>query len=86
MTEPLDRRRACAALRAAGVNDRLYSIEGVHEPTAPLPDFHFLRLRAGMWETGLFERGEYAVTARFPASEEAAACGHLLRHLLPGEE
>ncbi|MDT0447577.1 hypothetical protein [Streptomyces hesseae] len=85
MTEPLDRRRMCAALRAAGVNDRLYSVEGVHEPAAPLPDFHFLRLRSGMWETGLFERGEYAVTARFPASEETAACHELLRQLLPGE-
>ncbi|WP_058043438.1 hypothetical protein [Streptomyces roseifaciens] len=83
MTEPADRRTALAALRAAGVPGRLYRIEGVHEPEAPLPDFHFLRLREGSWETGLFERGEYVVTARFPAAEEAAACRQLLLQLIP---
>ncbi|MEU1820562.1 hypothetical protein ABZ543_36095 [Streptomyces roseifaciens] len=48
-----------------------------------MPDFHFLRLRDGGWETGLFERGEYVVTARFPEAEEAAACRQLLLQLLP---
>ncbi|WP_374206271.1 hypothetical protein [Streptomyces roseoverticillatus] len=83
VTEPADRQAAHEILRAAGVHDRLYCIEGVHEPAVPLPDFHFLRLRDGMWETGLYERGQYAVTARFPRHEEAAACRHLLSGLIP---
>lgn len=85
VTDPADRQAAHETLRAAGVPGRLYCIEGVHEPAALLPDFHFLRLRDGMWETGLHERGQYAVTARFPVHEEAAACRHLLSGLLPDE-
>ncbi|WP_424893381.1 hypothetical protein [Streptomyces sp. XH2] len=84
MTEAAsDRQAAHETLRAAGVPARLYRIEGVHEPATPLPDFHFLRLRDGMWETGLCERGQYAVTARFPGHQEAAACRHLLDELMP---
>ncbi|MEU8549284.1 hypothetical protein [Streptomyces roseoverticillatus] len=84
VTEPAsDRQAAHEALRAAGIPGRLYCIEGVHEPAALLPDFHFLRLRDGMWETGLHERGQYVVTARFPRYEEAAACRQLLSGLIP---
>lgn len=63
------------ALREAGVAADCYRIEGVHEP-APTPVDHlFLRRRAGMWETGVYERGTYEVLAR--TDSETEACQHL---------
>ncbi|WP_299535992.1 hypothetical protein [uncultured Streptomyces sp.] len=73
----MDRRALRATLRAAGVADGYYRIEGVHEPAPTPPDFLFLRAAPdGTWETGAYERGAYEVVARHP--DEAAACAHLL--------
>ncbi|MEV0322907.1 hypothetical protein ACIBKX_15260 [Streptomyces sp. NPDC050658] len=71
-----------AALRAAGVADGYYWIEGVHEPVPTPPDFVYLRRTAGggAWETGTYERGTYAPLARY--TDEAAACAALLRLLV----
>lgn len=78
----MDRRELRDALRAAGVADGYYRIEGVHEPAPTPTDFLFLRqVPGGGWETGAYERGGYEVIARHP--NEATACAHLLRLLLP---
>ncbi|TXS49574.1 hypothetical protein [Streptomyces sp. OR43] len=78
----MDRRELRDALRAAGVADGYYRIEGVHEPVPTPTDFLFLRQASdGGWETGAYERGAYEVIARHPG--EAQACAHLLRLLLP---
>lgn len=76
----MDRAGLRLALRAAGLADDYYWIEGVHEP-APTPvDFLFLRRGAASgWETGLYERGRFEVLARFDTEE--AACAHLARLL-----
>ncbi|MFH8348884.1 hypothetical protein [Streptomyces sp. NPDC018045] len=77
---PSDRRAVRAALRAAGVADGHYRIEGVHEPAPTPPDFLFLRQAPdGAWETGTYERGAAQVIGRHPT--EAAACAHLFRLL-----
>lgn len=76
----MDRRELRDALRAAGVADGYYRVEGVHEPSPTPTDFLFLRQAAGSgWETGAYERGGYEVIARH--ADEAAACAHLF-HLL----
>ncbi|MFI8992509.1 hypothetical protein [Streptomyces sp. NPDC053542] len=73
----MDRQRLRSALRAAGVADGHYRIEGVHEPAPTPPDFLYLRRTPdGAWETGAYERGRYEVIARH--EDEAAACAHLL--------
>ncbi|GAA0464539.1 MULTISPECIES: hypothetical protein [Streptomyces] len=73
----MDRQELRSALRAAGVADGHYRIEGVHEPAPTPPDFLFLRRTPdGAWETGAYERGAYEVITRHP--DEAAACAHLL--------
>ncbi|MFE9858592.1 hypothetical protein [Streptomyces sp. NPDC005780] len=78
----MDRRELRDALRAAGVADGYYRIEGVHEPAPTPADFLFLRQASdGGWETGAYERGVYEVIARHPG--EAQACADLLRLLLP---
>ncbi|MEU9201590.1 hypothetical protein [Streptomyces sp. NPDC048332] len=78
----MDRRELRDALRAAGVADGYYRIEGVHEPVPTPTDFLFVRQSSdGGWETGAYERGAYEVIARHPA--EAQACAHLFRLLLP---
>lgn len=78
----MDRRELREALRAAGVVDGYYRIEGVHEPAPTPTDFLFLRQGpGGGWETGAYERGSYEVIARHPS--EAQACAHLFRLLLP---
>ncbi|MFH8410101.1 hypothetical protein ACH4FX_35780 [Streptomyces sp. NPDC018019] len=80
MDTPTDRRALRTALRAAGVADGHYRIDGVHEPAPTPPDFLFLRPAPdGTWETGAYERGTHHVIARHPT--EAAACAHLLRLL-----
>ncbi|WP_030675245.1 hypothetical protein [Streptomyces rimosus] len=80
MDAPTNRRALRAALRAAGVADGHYRIEGVHEPAPTPPDFLFLRQAPdGAWETGAYERGSHQVVARH--TTEAAACTHLLRLL-----
>lgn len=76
----MDRHRLRAALRASGVPDGYYVIEGVHEPAPTPPDFLYLRQTPdGVWETGAYERGTHHPVARHTA--EAAACAHLLRML-----
>ncbi|MFI1016629.1 hypothetical protein [Streptomyces sp. NPDC020965] len=76
----MDRHEVRAALRAAGVADGHYRVEGVHEPVPTPPDFLFLRRSSdGAWETGAYERGAYEVIARH--TDEAGACAHLLRLL-----
>lgn len=73
----MDRPHLRDALRAAGVPEGYYRIEGVHEPAPPPTDFLFLRKAPdGVWETGAFERGVYEVIARHP--DEGSACAHLL--------
>ncbi|WP_238783607.1 hypothetical protein [Streptomyces monomycini] len=80
MDAPQDRRAVRTALRAAGVADGHYRIEGVHEPAPTPPDFLFLRQAPdGAWETGAYERGAPHVISRHPT--EAAACAHLFRLL-----
>ncbi|MEU5899621.1 hypothetical protein [Streptomyces venezuelae] len=90
----MDAREAAAALRAAGVADGYYWIDGVHEPSPTPPDFVYLRRdgggagEAGEWEVGTYERGTHQPLARY--GDEAAACAHLLRQLIrarpePGE-
>ncbi len=81
----MNRHELRSALRAAGVADGYYRIEGIHEP-APVPtDFLFLRKapdgarETGAWETGVYERGAHQVIARHPSEPEA--CAHLLRLL-----
>lgn len=77
---PSDRHAVRTALRAAGVADGHYRIEGVHEPVPTPPDFLFLRQAPdGAWETGAYERGAHHVIGRHP--DEAAACAHLFRLL-----
>ncbi|MGW8884477.1 hypothetical protein [Streptomyces sp. NPDC055749] len=77
----MDRLHLRAALRAAGVPDGYYRIEGVHEPVPTPTDFLFLRRSPdAVWETGAFERGTYEVVARHP--DEETACAHLLRLLI----
>ncbi|WP_407548599.1 hypothetical protein QOM21_05535 [Streptomyces sp. Pv4-95] len=72
----MDRHDLRAALRAAGVADGYYRIEGVHEPGPTPPDFLFLRSTGdGAWETGAYERGVYQTISRHPSEE--AACAHL---------
>ncbi|MFJ2441406.1 MULTISPECIES: hypothetical protein [unclassified Streptomyces] len=76
----MDRRTLRTALRAAGVPDGCYRVEGVHEPVPTPPDFLFLRQGPdGVWETGVYERGVYETVTRHP--DEQAACAHLLRLL-----
>ncbi|MEU9091077.1 hypothetical protein [Streptomyces sp. NPDC048428] len=78
----MDRRELRAALSAAGVADGYYRIEGVHEPAPTPTDFLFLRQASdGEWETGAYERGRYEAIARHP--DEAGACAHLFRLLVP---
>ncbi|WP_328908316.1 hypothetical protein OG230_01610 [Streptomyces sp. NBC_00234] len=73
----MDRLQLRAALRAAGVPDDYYRIEGVHEPVPTPTDFLYLRKSAdAVWETGAYERGTYEVVARHP--DEGTACAHLL--------
>lgn len=73
----MDREALHRALREAGVAEGYYRIEGLHEP-APAPvDYLFLRHRAGVWETGVYERGTHEVLAR--TGSEAEACQHLYR-------
>ncbi|MFC9950784.1 hypothetical protein [Streptomyces prasinus] len=78
----MDRGTLHAVLRALGVRDGHYYIEGVHEPS-PLPtDFLYLRRsRAApdMWETGAYERGAWETVTRH--AREESACTHLLRLL-----
>ncbi|MEV5599357.1 hypothetical protein [Streptomyces sp. NPDC052496] len=77
---PPDRHATRAALRAAGVADSHYRIEGVHEPVPTPPDFLFLRqAQDGSWETGTYERGATHGITRHPT--ETAACAHLFRLL-----
>lgn len=77
---PPDRHAVRTALRAAGVADGHYRIEGVHEPVPTPPDFLFLRQAPdGAWETGAYERGAHHVISRHPT--EAAACAQLFRLL-----
>ncbi|MEU4203392.1 hypothetical protein AB0B79_08870 [Streptomyces sp. NPDC039022] len=77
---PPDRQAVRTALRAAGVADGHYRIEGVHEPVPTPPDFLFLRQAPdGAWETGAYERGAHHVIRRHPT--EAAACAELFRLL-----
>ncbi|EPH39572.1 hypothetical protein ABT390_05490 [Streptomyces aurantiacus] len=69
-----------AALRAAGVPDGYYWIEGVHEPAPTPPDFAYLRKdRDGAWETGTYERGQHHALGR--DTDEAEGCARLLRLL-----
>ncbi|QCX81684.1 hypothetical protein C9F11_40520 [Streptomyces sp. YIM 121038] len=69
-----------SALRAAGVADGYYWIEGVHEPAPTPPDFAYLRGDGqGAWELGTYERGEWHPLARGLA--EAEACRRMLRLL-----
>ncbi|WP_306333178.1 hypothetical protein [Streptomyces sp. KL118A] len=75
-----------AALRAAGVADGYYWIDGVHEPAPTPPDFVYLRRvdgaeggEGGEWEVGTYERGVHQPLARY--ADESAACAHLLRQL-----
>ncbi|MEV0844473.1 hypothetical protein AB0J21_01065 [Streptomyces sp. NPDC049954] len=82
----MDRTALVSALRAAGLPDTVYWVEGVHEPAPPPPDFLYLRTApadgaGGAWETGACERGSWQRVARHDS--EAAACAHL-RHLLLG--
>ncbi|MEV0597738.1 hypothetical protein AB0I82_00330 [Streptomyces sp. NPDC050315] len=73
----MDRQQLRSALRAAGVADGHYRIEGVYEPAPTPPDFLYLcRTPDGAWETGAYERGCYEVIARHP--DETTACTHLL--------
>ncbi|MFE7134474.1 hypothetical protein ACFVIM_26805 [Streptomyces sp. NPDC057638] len=77
----MDRRQAREALRAAGVAEGYYRIEGVHDPTPTPPDFLFLRRSGdGGWEVGAYERGAHQVIARY--GNESTACAHLLKLLL----
>jgi hypothetical protein len=76
----MDRRSVVGALRAAGVADQLYVIEGVHEQAPVPPDFYFLRPSGANWEVGVYERGQYEVTDRF--ADEDDACARLYRHLV----
>ncbi|WDN55020.1 hypothetical protein [Streptomyces clavuligerus] len=80
---PTDRRALRETLRAAGVADTYYRIEGVHEPAPTPPDFLYLRSdpdgSAGIWETGVYERGVHQAIARH--AHESDACAHLLRLL-----
>ncbi|MFD4247444.1 hypothetical protein ACFWP3_38550 [Streptomyces sp. NPDC058525] len=73
----MDRAELARALRAAGVPDGHYRIEGVHEPAPTPPDFAYLRSRPGGdgWETGVYERGAYEPVATH--ATEAEACAHL---------
>ncbi|WP_055563568.1 hypothetical protein [Streptomyces atriruber] len=79
----MDVRAAAAALRAAGVADGYYWIDGVHEPAPTPPDFVYLRRVDGVegeeWEVGTYERGVHQPLARY--ADESAACAHLLRQL-----
>ncbi|MGW9494166.1 hypothetical protein ACWG5P_07185 [Streptomyces prasinus] len=78
----MDRGTLHTVLRALGVRDGHYYIEGVHEPF-PLPtDFLYLRrsrTAPGMWETGAYERGTWETVTRH--AREEPACTHLLRLL-----
>lgn len=81
----MDVREAEAALRAAGVADGYYWIDGVHEPSPTPPDFVYLRRvgggewEGGEWEVGTYERGAHQPLARY--GDEAVACADLLRRL-----
>lgn len=86
----MDRTALVSALRAAGLPETVYWVEGVHEPAPLPPDFLYLRAArpadgvggaGGAWETGAYERGSWQPVARHDS--EAAACAHL-RHLLLG--
>lgn len=81
---PADRAALHTALRAAGVPDGYYYVEGEHEPT-PLPvDFCYLRRSPespAQWETGIYERGAW--TPDPPHPTEPAACLRLFRLLVP---
>ncbi|MEW2389915.1 hypothetical protein AB0933_16360 [Streptomyces venezuelae] len=77
----MDVHEAAVALRAAGVADGYYWIDGVHEPSPMPPDFVYLRgVGGGEWEVGTYERGVHQPLARH--ADEAAACAHLLRQLI----
>ncbi|MEU6820779.1 hypothetical protein ABZ921_09130 [Streptomyces atriruber] len=85
----MDVRAVEAALRAAGVADGYYWIDGVHEPAPTPPDFVYLRrvvgsegggrAEGGEWEVGTYERGVHQPLARY--ADESAACAYLLRQL-----
>ncbi|MER6910092.1 hypothetical protein ABT354_00245 [Streptomyces sp. NPDC000594] len=78
----MDRYALREALRAAGVADAYYHVEGVHEPVPTPPDHVFLRRGPeGGWETGVYERGSHEVMARH--SRESDACDRLWRMLAP---
>ncbi|WP_018657477.1 hypothetical protein [Actinomadura flavalba] len=85
--DPSDRRALHSLLRAAAVPDDLYFIEGEHEPS-PLPvDFVYLRRSPsspGLWETGIYERGEWRADPPHPT--EPSACNRLLALALPHRE
>ncbi|WP_199442325.1 hypothetical protein [Umezawaea beigongshangensis] len=76
----MDRRSVVGALRAAGVADRLYVVEGVHEQVPVPPDFYFLRPGGPGWEVGVYERGRYEVIDRL--ADEGDACASFYRHLV----
>ncbi|MCI0383820.1 hypothetical protein [Streptomyces sp. CNQ085] len=81
----MDRHALHAALRAAGVADGHYRIEGVHEPSPPPTDFLYLRRSpdaSGLWETGAYERGVWEAAAHH--RNEADACAHLFRLMTEG--
>ncbi|MEU6883258.1 hypothetical protein [Streptomyces sp. NPDC046712] len=71
----MNRSALARALRAAGVPDGHYWIEGVHEPAPTPPDFVYLRSREdGGWEVGVYERGAYEPVGTH--ATEAEACAH----------
>ncbi|MFD7324877.1 hypothetical protein ACFV9D_27960 [Streptomyces sp. NPDC059875] len=72
----MNRSALARALRAAGVPEGHYWIEGVHEPAPTPPDFVYLRSAPGGdgWETGVYERGAYEPVATH--ATEAEACAH----------
>lgn len=80
----MDRHALHTALRARGVAEGHYFIEGVHEPSPLPPDFLYLRrCRQATayltWETGAYERGAWHPVTR--RADEADACADLLRLL-----
>lgn len=78
----MNRRALCTALRAAGVRDGHYHVEGVHEPAPPPTDFLSLRrspTAAGRWEVGACERGRWETISRHLREEDA--CAHLFQLL-----
>ncbi|MFF9012320.1 hypothetical protein ACF09C_05005 [Streptomyces sp. NPDC014870] len=72
----MNRAELARALRAAGVPEEQFWIEGVHEPAPTPPDFLYLRfLPDGLWEVGVYERGRHEPVAVH--ATEAEACAHV---------